>query len=88
MPIEFWRNPVTMKEIEGVILNANINKAPRVDVFNAGFYKACWGIFKSDVIEAIMDVFFFLKVQLLKQVNITSITLVPKNSKSDNFCRL
>lgn len=33
-------SPVTFLEIEKVILSANITKAPGVDGFSAGFYKA------------------------------------------------
>lgn len=67
---------VTTDEIEEVILKGNIDKALSVDGFNMGFYKACLGIIKEDVINAIIDVFQSGKV--LRQVNITSISLVPK----------
>lgn len=70
-------NPITVDAFEKVILNANIDKDPGVDGFNPDFSKACWEIIKWDVISAIKD-FFFLNGHLLKQVNATSIMLVPK----------
>lgn len=49
---------ITIKEIENVILNANVDKAPGVDGLKVGFYRACWHIIKEDVVNAIMDFFF------------------------------
>lgn len=78
-PTNCWRLRLQPKR-ENVILNANIDKAPGVDGLNAGFFKACWRIVRNDVIEAIKD--FFWSGKLLKQVNITSITLIPKTQRN------
>lgn len=53
------------------------NKAPGLDGFTVEFFKKAWPIVGGDVIFAIKS--FFESGMLLKEVNGTIITLVPKN---------
>ncbi|KAK4384715.1 Retrovirus-related Pol polyprotein from type-2 retrotransposable element R2DM [Sesamum angolense] len=52
------------------------DKAPGPDGFSSGFYKAAWPIVGKEISKAIMD--FFTTGRLLKQVNATLLTLIPK----------
>lgn len=52
------------------------NKAPGPDGYPAEFYRAAWPIIVSDFITAVQS--FFLYGFLLKGVNATILTLVPK----------
>lgn len=55
-----------------------INKGPGLDGFDSMFFKASWDIVKIDIYTAICD--FFGTGKMLKEINVTSITLVPKVS--------
>jgi hypothetical protein len=52
------------------------NKAPRPDGYTAEFFKAAWHIVGKEVVADIKD--FFNSGLLLKEVNATILTLVPK----------
>jgi hypothetical protein len=52
------------------------NKAPGPDGFNAGFFKRMWHIVGEDVINAVRS--FFQTRRMLKEMNATSISLIPK----------
>nr|GFD47356.1 RNA-directed DNA polymerase, eukaryota, reverse transcriptase zinc-binding domain protein [Tanacetum cinerariifolium] len=52
------------------------NKAPGPDGFSSQFFKDSWNVVGDDVCKAIRD--FFLNWKLLKEVNATVISLVPK----------
>lgn len=49
--------PITQEEIEFAVKNANPNKAPGPDGFNAHFYKVCWSIIGADICDAFQDFF-------------------------------
>jgi hypothetical protein len=67
---------VTEEEIRDTIFHIRANKAPGPDGFSAEFFKAAWPIVGKEVVKAIKN--FFLSGMLLKEVNATIITLVPK----------
>jgi hypothetical protein len=67
---------VTSEEIKSTLFNMKSNKAPGPDGFSADFYKSAWTIVGNDVIAAVKD--FFASGILLKEVNATILTLVPK----------
>ena len=52
------------------------NKAPGPDGFNAGFFKRMWHIVGEDVINAVRS--FFQTRRMFKEMNATSISLIPK----------
>ncbi|XP_056691836.1 uncharacterized protein [Spinacia oleracea] len=66
----------TDAEIDAAIKGIDINKAPGLDGFNSLFFLKAWEIVKADVYEAVRE--FFRTGVMLKQVNNTSVTLVPK----------
>jgi hypothetical protein len=59
----------------------NKGKAPGPDGFLAGFYHKAWPVIGEDVTDAILE--FFSTGKLLKEVNATIITLVPKKSNPE-----
>ncbi|GKV19162.1 hypothetical protein SLEP1_g29456 [Rubroshorea leprosula] len=70
--------PFTTKEVETALFSIPSNKSPRPDGFTSGFYKAAWSIIKNNVTAAVLD--FFDSGKILKQINATNITIVPKVS--------
>jgi hypothetical protein len=68
---------ITEEEIRRTLFSMKANKAPSPDGFSANFFKAAWSMVGSDVVVAIKG-FFFLSGLLLKEVNATIITLIPK----------
>lgn len=49
------------------------NKAPSLDGYNSGFFKAVWDIVGNDIVEVVQN--FFDTGILLKAWNVTAITL-------------
>jgi hypothetical protein len=67
---------ITKEEIRRTLFNMKANKALGLDGFSADFFKAAWYVVGSDMVAAIKG--FFLFGLLLKEVNATILTLVPK----------
>jgi hypothetical protein len=67
---------VTREEIRRVIFSMKQSKAPGPDGFSAGFFQKAWPVVGEDVMDAILE--FFSSGNLLREVNSTIITLVPK----------
>ncbi|KAL0386432.1 UNVERIFIED_CONTAM: LINE-1 retrotransposable element O protein [Sesamum latifolium] len=68
--------PVTADEIKQAVFYIDEIKAPGPDGYSSSFFKAAWPIVGREVTKAIMD--FFATGRLLKQVNSTLISLIPK----------
>ncbi|KAL0288908.1 UNVERIFIED_CONTAM: Retrovirus-related Pol polyprotein from type-2 retrotransposable element R2DM [Sesamum angustifolium] len=68
--------PVTVDDVKTAMFDIEEDKAPGPDGFSSGFYKAAWPIVGEEISKAIMD--FFTTGRLLKQVNATVLTLIPK----------
>ncbi|KAL2901795.1 hypothetical protein RDABS01_026877 [Bienertia sinuspersici] len=66
----------TDKEIKQAMFSIPSNKAPGLDGYNSQFFKTAWPIVGKDIIQAIKD--FFTNGKLLKEVSITTLTMVPK----------
>ena len=67
---------VIREEIKHVMFSLKNNKAPGPDGFNAGFFKRIWHIVGEDVIKVVSS--FFQTRRMLKEMNVTSISLIPK----------
>jgi len=67
---------VKREEIKHAMFSFKNNKAPGPDGFNVGFFKRMWHIVGEDVINAVSS--FFQTRRMLKEMNATSISLVPK----------
>lgn len=68
--------PVTPEEIRTALFDISKLKAPGPDGYGSGFFTAAWDIVQQDVISAVTD--FFVTGKLLKQVNATRVSLIPK----------
>ncbi|XP_039155725.1 uncharacterized protein LOC120287105 [Eucalyptus grandis] len=79
--------PVTDKEIQDTLFSLASGKAPGPDGFNVDFFKRSWEIIGPSVLLAVRD--FFASGHLLKEINSTILTLVPKvpNASSVNDFR-
>ncbi|XP_074299375.1 uncharacterized protein LOC141630457 [Silene latifolia] len=63
-------------EIKDAVFSISDHKALGPDGFSSSFFKDSWSVIGKDVCEAIVDVFRTEK--FLKQLNSTTITLIPK----------
>ncbi|GKD95568.1 putative RNA-directed DNA polymerase, eukaryota, reverse transcriptase zinc-binding domain protein [Tanacetum coccineum] len=63
--------------IKSVIFSMGDDKAPGPNAFTAAFFKKAWDVVGGDVTCAIRD-FFFSNGKLLKEINHTFISLIPK----------
>lgn len=66
----------TRYDVRRIMFRILDDKAHGIDGFNSCFYKHCWDIIGDEVSEAILDVFRTGK--LLKEINVTTLTLIPK----------
>ncbi|KAL2897175.1 hypothetical protein RDABS01_038958 [Bienertia sinuspersici] len=64
------------KEIKQEMFSIPPNKAFGLDGYNSHFFKTTWPIVGKDVIQVVRD--FFNNGKLLKEVNVTTLTMVPK----------
>lgn len=56
------------------------NKSSGQDGYNVEFLRASWSIIGKDVIEAVKE--FFRNGRLLKDLNTTSLVLIPKSPEA------
>ncbi|KAL0295158.1 UNVERIFIED_CONTAM: hypothetical protein Sradi_6849500 [Sesamum radiatum] len=68
--------PVTEEEIKEAFFDISEESAPGPDGYTSLFYKAAWPVIGRDVCEAVKE--FFVSGRLLKQINATTLTLIPK----------
>ena len=73
--------PVTIEEIE-VVFQLGSHKAPSPNGIPAFFYHEYWSIVKFDIFNTVLA--FFHSRSLLKSLNATYITLIPKVACPDN----
>ncbi|KAL0455327.1 UNVERIFIED_CONTAM: Retrovirus-related Pol polyprotein from type-1 retrotransposable element R2 [Sesamum latifolium] len=68
--------PVEREEIKAAFFDIDEDKALGPDGFSAGFFKAAWSVIGDELTTAIQD--FFGSGKMLKQVNATILSLIPK----------
>ncbi|KAL0401943.1 UNVERIFIED_CONTAM: hypothetical protein Slati_4224200 [Sesamum latifolium] len=67
---------VTPDEVKQAVFDIAEDKAPGLDGYSSGFFKAAWPVIGKEVTQVILD--FFATGRLLKQVNATLLSLIPK----------
>ena len=80
--IELTRVP-SEEEIRRVVFNMNPLKAPGLDDMPGLFYKHYWLIVGEQLVAAVL--IFFREGWLLREMNHTFITLIPKVQGAHNF---
>ncbi|GJY05634.1 RNA-directed DNA polymerase, eukaryota, reverse transcriptase zinc-binding domain protein, partial [Tanacetum coccineum] len=73
--------PISDSEIKNAMFEIEDSKAPGPDGYTLRFYKSAWSIVGKEVCQAVKD--FFLTGKLLREVNVTLISLVLKTSTPD-----
>jgi len=73
-------NPVSRQEIKDALFDIGEDKSPGPDGFTSCFFKKSWHIVGDQFCDAIEE--FFRSSSLLKQVNHTTIVLIPKSAHS------
>ena len=66
----------TLDEIKQALFSIDANKTPGPDGFSAGFFQTYWNIVGTDFSHGILE--FFQTGRMLREINHTFITLIPK----------
>jgi exonuclease III len=74
--------PVLADDIKQVLFSMDDNKAPGPDGYTSAFFKKAWNIVEVDFCSAVKD--FFASGELLKQLNHSTIALVPKSANANS----
>ncbi|XP_062089326.1 uncharacterized protein LOC133795881 [Humulus lupulus] len=72
----FLIRPYGEEEVKEAIFSIPDGKAPGPDGSNSAFFKQTWSVVGEDVTKAILS--FLNSGALLKEINVTTLTLVPK----------
>lgn len=79
----FLSSAVTDEEIKRAVFQAPKNKSPCPDGYSAEFFQETWTIIGEDVLNAVKH--FFTSKSILKQLNCTFISLIPKKEGAESF---
>jgi len=71
---------VTEEEVSDAVKEMQNGKEPDPDGFNVDLFKACWRIFKQDIMNVVED--FMLNRTILKVLNTSFISLIPKQDNA------
>jgi len=74
--------PVSADDIKQVLFSMDDNKAPGSDGYTSAFFKKSWNIVGVDFCSAVKD--FFASGEILKQLNHSTIALVPKSANANS----
>ncbi|XP_058180059.1 uncharacterized protein LOC131298595 [Rhododendron vialii] len=69
-------SPMSVIEIKKALWSINGDKAPGPDGYNSLFYQQNWGVVGQDLVQAVT--YFFEHGYMLKELNATAISLIPK----------
>ncbi|KAL2934807.1 LINE-1 reverse transcriptase-like protein [Bienertia sinuspersici] len=68
--------PFSMEDVKNALFSIDGGKSPGPDGFNSSFFKLSWPILGNEISVAVLD--FFQTGRLLREINNTNITLIPK----------
>lgn len=76
------RAPYIVEEVQKALMSIPGDKSPGPDGFGSHFYRDAWSIVQANVVEVVLDT---LQVRrMLKELNTTIITLIPKTKCPKN----
>ena len=70
----------SMEEIKTTVFSMDSHKAPRPDGMSPLFFKHYWHLIGGDIVDAILS--FFQGDCMLREINHTFITLIPKHERA------
>jgi hypothetical protein len=68
--------PITLEEVDQVIKEMPLGKAPRPDGFTTDFFHYCWSMIREEVWKLVEE--SRTSGQVLSTLNATFLTLIPK----------
>lgn len=74
--------PFTREEVKSAMFSIDGNKAPGPDGFNINFFKYYWDMVGDNICDAMLD--FLQNKKLVKEINTTSITLIPEGKSPES----
>ena len=77
--------PVSEQEISHAVNSMHPNKSPGLDGMSPFFFQKFWHVIRKDVINAVHD--FFHSGHILKSINETMISLIPKSDSPTMITR-
>ncbi|XP_062021202.1 uncharacterized protein LOC133737713 [Rosa rugosa] len=77
---------ITYKEVYDALKQMHPSKAPGPDGFSPCFYQHFWPVVGGDVVDAIRS--FLEEDELIRQLNCTHVTLIPKVKKPETMSHL
>ncbi|KAL6586510.1 hypothetical protein OROMI_001498 [Orobanche minor] len=80
---ESFINHITKEEVLAALKSIGDDKAPESDGFSSRFFKSAWEIIGPEVTKVVQD--FFHTGKLLKSVNVTVLTLIPKTNSASTI---
>lgn len=75
--------PVSMEEVKAAVFQMGPLKAPGSDGFPGLFYQKFWHVVGGDVFTAVLH--FFQEGHMLRELNHTNVTLIPKVSNPEDI---
>lgn len=75
--LQFLDEPFTEDDLKRAVFQMPSDKAPGLDGFTGAFFKNCWEIIKTDIIEA-ANAFHNMQNASLSLINTANIVLLPK----------
>ncbi|XP_050238227.1 uncharacterized protein LOC126687715 [Mercurialis annua] len=76
-------NRITEMEVKNAVFSICSDKAAGPDGFNGHFFKVTWDITKDDLVKTVQE--SFNSGTILRQLNSTAITVIPKTSNVDSL---
>ncbi|XP_050238208.1 uncharacterized protein LOC126687695 [Mercurialis annua] len=77
------QNIITEMEVKNAVFSIGCDKAACPDGFNGHFFKVTWDITKDDLVKTVQEA--FNSGTILRQLNSTTITVIPKTSNADSL---
>ncbi|KAL2235406.1 UNVERIFIED_CONTAM: putative mitochondrial protein [Sesamum indicum] len=68
--------PFSAEDVKKAVFDIGEDRAPGPDGYSSGFYKKAWPVVGQEITKAVLD--FFSTGKLLKQINSTILTVIPK----------